>query len=67
MLTIWACQDRQCTYRKTKRHNVEEALAEYSLVNAGKTLKDLIYDATASGSGSGTCIFAASRLLFKNK
>ncbi|MEJ1278161.1 hypothetical protein NN561_009080 [Cricetulus griseus] len=53
MLTIWACQDRQCTYRKTKRHNVEEPLAEYSLVNAGKSLKDLIYDATASGSGSG--------------
>ncbi|GAB1286348.1 Activin receptor type-1C [Apodemus speciosus] len=53
MLTIWACQDRQCTYRKSKRHNVEEPLAEYSLVNAGKTLKDLIYDATASGSGSG--------------
>ncbi|XP_075841284.1 activin receptor type-1C isoform X1 [Microtus pennsylvanicus] len=53
MLTIWACQDRQCTYRKTKRHNVEEPLAEYSLVNPGKTLKDLIYDATASGSGSG--------------
>ncbi|XP_073926928.1 activin receptor type-1C isoform X2 [Castor canadensis] len=53
MLTIWACQDRQCTNRKKKRQNVEEPLSEYNLVNAGKTLKDLIYDVTASGSGSG--------------
>lgn len=54
-LTIWACQGRQCTRRKKKRQNVEEALSECNLVNAGKTLKDLIYDVTASGSGSGMC------------
>ncbi|XP_077812294.1 activin receptor type-1C isoform X1 [Macaca mulatta] len=53
MLTIWACQGRQCSYRKKKRPNVEEPLSECNLVNAGKTLKDLIYDVTASGSGSG--------------
>ncbi|XP_048201397.1 activin receptor type-1C isoform X2 [Perognathus longimembris pacificus] len=53
MLTLWACQDRQCTHRKKKRSNVEEALSECNLGNAGKTLKDLIYDVTASGSGSG--------------
>uniref|UniRef100_A0A2K5KKS2 receptor protein serine/threonine kinase n=1 Tax=Cercocebus atys TaxID=9531 RepID=A0A2K5KKS2_CERAT len=41
MLTIWACQGRQ--------PNVEEPLSECNLVNAGKTLKDLIYDVTASG------------------
>ncbi|KAM5268401.1 activin receptor type-1C isoform 2-T2 [Hipposideros larvatus] len=51
-LTIWACQGRQCTYRKKKRQNVEEPLSECNLVNAGKTLKDMIYDVTASGSGS---------------
>uniref|UniRef100_A0A2K5C6V6 Activin receptor type-1C n=2 Tax=Aotus nancymaae TaxID=37293 RepID=A0A2K5C6V6_AOTNA len=53
MLTIWACQGRQCSYRKKKRPNVEEPFSECNLVNAGKTLKDLIYDVTASGSGSG--------------
>ncbi|KAM4859065.1 activin receptor type-1C isoform 2-T2 [Thomomys bottae] len=53
MLTIWACQDQQCRHRKKKRPNVEEALSECNLGNAGKTLKDLIYDGTASGSGSG--------------
>ncbi|KAF0881914.1 ACV1C protein, partial [Crocuta crocuta] len=53
VLTIWACQGRQCTDRKKRRQNVEEPLSECNLVNAGKTLKDLIYDVTASGSGSG--------------
>lgn len=53
VLTVWACQGRPCTYRKKKRPNVEEPLSECNLVNAGKTLKDLIYDVTASGSGSG--------------
>lgn len=55
VLTVWVCQGRQCTYRKKKRQNVEEPLSECNLVNAGKTLKDLIYDVTASGSGSGMC------------
>ncbi|XP_059560378.1 activin receptor type-1C isoform X6 [Myotis daubentonii] len=53
VLSIWACQGRQCSNRKKKRQNVEEPLSECNLVNAGKTLKDLIYDVTASGSGSG--------------
>ncbi|XP_023372587.1 activin receptor type-1C isoform X3 [Otolemur garnettii] len=52
MLIAWACQGRWCTYRKKKRSNVEEPLSECNLANAGKTLKDLIYDVTASGSGS---------------
>ena len=66
VLTVWACQGRQCTYRKKKRSNVEEPLSECNLVNAGKTLKDLIYDVTASGSGSGMCllfIFSARKTL----
>ncbi|XP_007494255.1 activin receptor type-1C [Monodelphis domestica] len=53
MLTICTCQGRQCTYKKKKRQNVEEPLNECNLVNAGKTLKDLICDMTTSGSGSG--------------
>uniref|UniRef100_A0A8C5X2G7 receptor protein serine/threonine kinase n=1 Tax=Malurus cyaneus samueli TaxID=2593467 RepID=A0A8C5X2G7_9PASS len=33
--------------------NVEEPLSEATLASSGKTLKDLIYDMTTSGSGSG--------------
>ncbi|XP_074857318.1 activin receptor type-1C isoform X1 [Carettochelys insculpta] len=53
MLTVYTCQGRHCTFGKRKRQNIEEPLSECSLVNAGKTLKDLIYDMTTSGSGSG--------------
>ncbi|XP_007669324.1 activin receptor type-1C isoform X2 [Ornithorhynchus anatinus] len=53
MLAIYTCQGRHCSYKKKKRQNIEEPLSECNLVNAGKTLKDLIYDMTTSGSGSG--------------
>ncbi|XP_074001780.1 activin receptor type-1C isoform X1 [Numenius arquata] len=44
---------RRCARRRAKQPNVEEPLSECNLVNSGKTLKDLIYDMTTSGSGSG--------------
>lgn len=53
MLTVYTCQGRHCTFRKKKRQNIEEPLSECNLVNSGKSLKDLIYDMTTSGSGSG--------------
>ncbi|XP_064370595.1 activin receptor type-1C isoform X2 [Dromaius novaehollandiae] len=53
MLTVCTCQSRHCAYRKKKQPNIEEPLSECNLVNSGKTLKDLIYDMTTSGSGSG--------------
>nr|XP_013800595.1 PREDICTED: activin receptor type-1C isoform X1 [Apteryx mantelli mantelli] len=53
MLTVYTCQSRHCAYRKKKQPNIEEPLSECNLVNSGKTLKDLIYDMTTSGSGSG--------------
>ncbi|KAM6178083.1 activin receptor type-1C isoform 1-T1 [Rhynchocyon petersi] len=53
MLTIWTRQGWQCSYKRKKRQNVEEPLSECNLVSARKTLKDLIYDVTSSGSGSG--------------
>ncbi|XP_074823478.1 activin receptor type-1C isoform X1 [Natator depressus] len=52
MLTVYTCQGRR-TFRKKKRQNIEEPLSECNLVNSGKSLKDLIYDMTTSGSGSG--------------
>lgn len=53
ILTICIRQGHYCAYRKKKRQNIEEPLSECNLVNSGKTLKDLIYDMTTSGSGSG--------------
>ncbi|XP_065269920.1 activin receptor type-1C isoform X3 [Emys orbicularis] len=53
MLIVYTCQGRHCTFGKKKQQNIEEPLSECNLVNSGKTLKDLIYDMTTSGSGSG--------------
>ncbi|XP_074451440.1 activin receptor type-1C [Larus michahellis] len=44
---------RRCARGRAKQPNMEEPLSECNLVNSGKTLKDLIYDMTTSGSGSG--------------
>ncbi|CAI5762443.1 activin receptor type-1C [Podarcis lilfordi] len=53
MLTLCTHQGNNCRFRKKRRQNIEEPLSECSLVNPGKTLKDLIFDMTTSGSGSG--------------
>ncbi|XP_075008716.1 activin receptor type-1C isoform X2 [Calonectris borealis] len=53
VLVACTCQGRRCTRGRAKQPNVEEPLSECNLVNSGKTLKDLIYDMTTSGSGSG--------------
>ncbi|XP_015267029.1 PREDICTED: activin receptor type-1C isoform X1 [Gekko japonicus] len=53
LLTLYTYQGHHCRFKKEKRLNIEEPLSECSLVNPGKTLKDLIFDMTTSGSGSG--------------
>uniref|UniRef100_A0A8C6JNB4 Activin receptor type-1C n=1 Tax=Melopsittacus undulatus TaxID=13146 RepID=A0A8C6JNB4_MELUD len=53
VLVVCTCQSRRCARGRAKQPNVEEPLSECNLVNSGKTLKDLIYDMTTSGSGSG--------------
>ncbi|XP_021255659.1 activin receptor type-1C isoform X3 [Numida meleagris] len=53
VLAACTCQGRRCARSRTKPPNVEEPLSECNLVSSGKTLKDLIYDMTTSGSGSG--------------
>ncbi|KAM6421149.1 activin receptor type-1C isoform 1-T1 [Rhynochetos jubatus] len=53
VLVACVCQGRRCARAGAKQPNAEEPLSECNLVNAGKTLKDLIYDMTTSGSGSG--------------
>lgn len=54
LLAAYACQAHLCRHRKKRRPNIEEPLSECNLVNPGKSLKDLIFDMTTSGSGSGT-------------
>ncbi|OXB55426.1 hypothetical protein ASZ78_014554 [Callipepla squamata] len=53
VLAACSCQGRRCARARTKPPNVEEPLSDCNLVSSGKTLKDLIYDMTTSGSGSG--------------
>ncbi|XP_058696367.1 activin receptor type-1C [Poecile atricapillus] len=50
---LGACTARGRRHRGAKPPNVEEPLCEASLASSRKTLKDLIYDMTTSGSGSG--------------
>ncbi|XP_015673854.1 activin receptor type-1C [Protobothrops mucrosquamatus] len=53
LLAAYTCQGHLCRHRKKRRPNIEEPLSECNLVNPGKSLKDLIFDMTTSGSGSG--------------
>ncbi|XP_029461389.1 activin receptor type-1C [Rhinatrema bivittatum] len=52
-LAICAWHGRRCPYRMSTRQSIEEPLCDGNLMNAGKTLKDLICDMSTSGSGSG--------------
>ncbi|XP_010187492.1 PREDICTED: activin receptor type-1C [Mesitornis unicolor] len=53
VLAACVCHGRRWAHGRAKQPNVEEPLSECALVGSGKTLKDLIYDMTTSGSGSG--------------
>ncbi|XP_069589069.1 activin receptor type-1C isoform X2 [Ranitomeya imitator] len=53
MLTVYTCQRRYGAYKRTRRQCIEEPLTECNLDPDGKCLKDLIYDMSTSGSGSG--------------
>ncbi|XP_015214265.1 activin receptor type-1C isoform X1 [Lepisosteus oculatus] len=54
ILGICTLHGRQrCTYSKAKKHDMEEALSDRNVMSSGKSLKDLIFDLTTSGSGSG--------------
>ncbi|XP_017679306.1 PREDICTED: activin receptor type-1C [Lepidothrix coronata] len=54
VLAVCTSRGRQRRARRGhKPPNVEEPLSEGNLVSSGKTLRDLIYDMTTSGSGSG--------------
>ncbi|XP_049583851.1 activin receptor type-1C isoform X2 [Syngnathus scovelli] len=46
-------QRQHCVYSRARKHEPEEALDEHMLMSPDKCLKDLIYDMSTSGSGSG--------------
>ncbi|MBN3306231.1 ACV1C protein, partial [Amia calva] len=53
ILGICTVHSQRCTYSKAKKHDVEEPLTDRNLLSSEKSLKDLIFDLTTSGSGSG--------------
>ncbi|XP_057243855.1 activin receptor type-1C-like, partial [Malurus melanocephalus] len=53
LAVLATCTARGWHRARAKPPNVEEPLSEATLASSGKTLKDLIYDMTTSGSGSG--------------
>ncbi|KAG8539054.1 hypothetical protein GDO81_021545, partial [Engystomops pustulosus] len=53
LLTVYTCQRRYGAYKRTRRQCIEEPLTDCNLDTDGKCLKDLIYDMSTSGSGSG--------------
>ncbi|KAM9803007.1 activin receptor type-1C isoform 3-T3 [Syngnathus typhle] len=46
-------QRQRCVYGRARKHEPEEALDEHMLMSPDKCLKELIYDMSTSGSGSG--------------
>ncbi|KAG7464098.1 hypothetical protein MATL_G00183620 [Megalops atlanticus] len=52
---LWACTQcgQHCVYRKALAKTTEDPLDNQSLMSLDKSLKDLIFDMSTSGSGSG--------------
>ncbi|KAG9349237.1 hypothetical protein JZ751_027680 [Albula glossodonta] len=53
MLGICTAQGQCCLHAKACKHDVEEPLDDQTLMSPDKCLKELIYDMSTSGSGSG--------------
>ncbi|XP_061648765.1 activin receptor type-1C [Phyllopteryx taeniolatus] len=53
MLGAFVVQRQRCAYSQAHKHDPEEALDDHMLMSPDKCLKDLIYDMSTSGSGSG--------------
>ncbi|XP_061925962.1 activin receptor type-1C [Entelurus aequoreus] len=50
---VFLVQSQRCLYSRAQKHDPEEALDDHMLMSPDKCLKDLIYDMSTSGSGSG--------------
>lgn len=52
-LGVCAVRNHRCLHSKSRNQDPEEPLDDQSLVSSEKCLKELIYDMSTSGSGSG--------------
>lgn len=53
LLGVFVVQGHRCPYRRSHKQDPEEPLDDQLLMSPDKSLKDLIYDMSTSGSGSG--------------
>ncbi|XP_042200337.1 activin receptor type-1B-like [Callorhinchus milii] len=56
MVTVFLCH-YQRAYHHRNQLDIEEASCDHMFISEGKTLKDLMFDMTTSGSGSGLPLF----------
>ncbi|KAG5833848.1 hypothetical protein ANANG_G00280250 [Anguilla anguilla] len=53
MLGVCTAQGQRCVYSRARKGDAEEPLDDQTLMSPDKCLKDLIFDMSTSGSGSG--------------
>ncbi|XP_041699471.1 activin receptor type-1C-like [Coregonus clupeaformis] len=53
LLGVCVMQGQLCAYNRAHKNDVDEPLDDQSLMSPDKCIKDLIYDMSTSGSGSG--------------
>lgn len=53
LLSVFVVQSHRCVYTRAHKQDPEEPLEDQMLMSHDKCLKDLIYDMSTSGSGSG--------------
>lgn len=53
LLSVFVVQGNRCAYSRAHKQDPEEPLDDQMLMSPDKCLKDLIYDMSTSGSGSG--------------
>lgn len=53
ILGVFVVQGHRCAYSRAHKQDPEEPLDDQMLMSPDKCLKDLIYDMSTSGSGSG--------------
>ena len=53
LLGVFVVQGHRCAYSRAHKQDPEEPLDDQMLMSPDKCLKDLIYDMSTSGSGSG--------------
>ncbi|XP_031714135.1 activin receptor type-1C isoform X1 [Anarrhichthys ocellatus] len=53
LLSVFIVQTHHCVYSRARKQDPEESLHDQMLMSHDKCLKDLIYDMSTSGSGSG--------------